>query len=388
MRVAFLTNIVSPYRAPVFRRLSETPGWEFRVFVNAEREHDRRWRFDLGDLPTTRVPTLTVNRTVTSSIPVRFEQKIALHIPWGLWGALRSFKPDVVVTHELGARSALGAAYAKAFGVPLVIWAYQSRVSASQGGWRQFIRRRLLDEADAVVGMGQQARHVLEAWGTQPAQIIDAPNAADHVSLTRRMREPTFCADVAALRHRLGGGAKLALVSGRLIPLKGVREILDIWRRLPAGVRAGWRLVFAGAGPLEALVREAASEGAVLAGEIPVERIADVFVASDLHVFPSLGDVWGLVVNEAMHCGVPTVCSVHAGCVDDLIDDSVTGLRFDPTTPLAASRVLAEAMTRTDRAQLADEGRKRIQGFSLDGLAVAFRQAVDQALSARCVEAA
>ena len=41
MRVAFLTNIVSPYRAPVFRRLAETPGWSLRVFVNAQSEFDR-----------------------------------------------------------------------------------------------------------------------------------------------------------------------------------------------------------------------------------------------------------------------------------------------------------------------------------------------------------
>ncbi|MHC4831621.1 MAG: glycosyltransferase, partial [Planctomycetota bacterium] len=158
MRVAFLTNIVSPYRAPVFRRLGDTSGWEFRVFVNAEREHDRRWKVDLGDLPTTHVPTLTVNRKVHSRLPIPFEQRIALHVPWGLWGALRRFKPDVIITHELGARSALGAVYAKAFGVPLVIWAYQSKVSASQGGWRRLLRSRLLEEADAVVGMGRQAR--------------------------------------------------------------------------------------------------------------------------------------------------------------------------------------------------------------------------------------
>ena len=41
MRVALLTNILAPYRMPVFHALAETPDWKLRVFVNAKSEFDR-----------------------------------------------------------------------------------------------------------------------------------------------------------------------------------------------------------------------------------------------------------------------------------------------------------------------------------------------------------
>jgi len=35
MRVALLTNILTPYRLPVYRDLAATPGWQLRVMLSA-----------------------------------------------------------------------------------------------------------------------------------------------------------------------------------------------------------------------------------------------------------------------------------------------------------------------------------------------------------------
>ena len=56
MRVALLTNILSPYRMPAFRALAHTPEWTLRVFVNAEGEftdygYDQRERLGPVSLP-------------------------------------------------------------------------------------------------------------------------------------------------------------------------------------------------------------------------------------------------------------------------------------------------------------------------------------------------
>jgi len=95
VRVALVTNIVAPYRVPVFRRLAETPGWQLRIFTSAETEFDRSWSVDTGDLDVVVVPGLSHvvggRRTV--------------HLPLGLPLALRRFRPDAVVSAELGARS-------------------------------------------------------------------------------------------------------------------------------------------------------------------------------------------------------------------------------------------------------------------------------------------
>ncbi|MFV9507875.1 MAG: glycosyltransferase, partial [Oscillochloridaceae bacterium umkhey_bin13] len=51
--------------------------------------------------------------------------------------------------------------------------------------------------------------------------------------------------------------------------------------------------------------------------------------AADLLVLPSDGsETWGLVVNEAMACGLPALVSDQVGCAPDLILPGQTGATF------------------------------------------------------------
>lgn len=373
-RVAFLTNLVSPYRLPVFQHLADTPGWDFRVFVDAETEFDRSWKVGAARFPIIRSRGVSWKRVVRSEIPVPFEQTLTLHAPVGLVWHLLRFRPQTVISLELGVRTALAALYCTVTRTPLVIWAYQSRVSAAQGQGRLWWRRFLLRQATQVVGMGSQAREVLRAWGVAEAQITDAPNAADDVGLAHRLGQAEAGAEVAALKRAHGGNRRLAIVVGRLIPLKGIELLLRSWAALPATVRNQWQLVFVGDGPLESLIRTAADPSLSLVGFVPAKDMALWYAAADLHVFPTCGDVWGLVVNEAGLCGTPSLCSVHAGCFDDMIDDGVNGLAIDFTSASADERLRA-ALERTDLAQIGQAARQRASQFTLDGMAQRFRVA-------------
>ena len=101
LRVAFLTNIVSPYRAPVFKRLASTPKWDFKLFVDAEKEFDRKWDVSNEGFDCVKTKTWSIRRIVRSTIPIRFNQEITLHIPYGLIRDLYRFKPEVLISHEL-----------------------------------------------------------------------------------------------------------------------------------------------------------------------------------------------------------------------------------------------------------------------------------------------
>jgi glycosyltransferase involved in cell wall biosynthesis len=128
------------------------------------------------------------------------------------------------------------------------------------------------------------------------------------------------------------------------------------------------------------LVRNESDDGVVLAGSIDASEVADWYTAADLHIFPSLGDVWGLVVNEASACGTPSLCSIHAGCCEDMIRHGRDGLVYDPTAPSAAQDI-ADALSRADLSTLGDAARSTASRFTLDRLAGAFREAVDRAVA-------
>ena len=78
-------------------------------------------------------------------------------------------------------------------------------------------------------------------------------------------------------------------------------------------------------------------ESIAAAGNLPVTftgflnqgEIVKAYVASDCLVLPSdNGETWGLVVNEAMACGIPAIVSDQVGCHPDLIDTGRTGEAF------------------------------------------------------------
>jgi glycosyltransferase involved in cell wall biosynthesis len=56
-------------------------------------------------------------------------------------------------------------------------------------------------------------------------------------------------------------------------------------------------------------------------------RVSAIYRSADVLIFPTLRDVWGLVANEAMLCGLPVLCSRYAGCAVELFPEESI---FDP----------------------------------------------------------
>jgi glycosyltransferase involved in cell wall biosynthesis len=385
--VALLTNILSPYRLPVYRDLAETPGWQLRVLVGAQSNRDWERAYAGAHERGSRVLDVEVvrswafrHRAVTHNAG-NAAQSVEIQLPIGALEALWRFHPDVVVSSELGARTALSALYARLAGVPLVIWSYQSRAwAATASRARRAWRRALLARADAVVGMGIQAREVLRALGVPDARLFDAPNAHDHENLTAALAGCDALALRAALPAELGCRERVALVAGRLVSAKGVRPLLAAWRELDPELRDAWTLLFVGDGPLRADIEAAAAASApgeiLCSGAVLASDMVNFYDGADLLVFPSLGDPWGLVVNEALACGVPVLCSQLAGCADDLIHPGANGWRFDPLDAAGFRRALGAALTCPDLDRMGRNGRDLAKRFAPEIMAAGLRRAV------------
>ena len=58
-------------------------------------------------------------------------------------------------------------------------------------------------------------------------------------------------------------------------------------------------------------------------------ELRKIYQISNLLILPSIYETWGLVVNEAMACGIPVITTKNSGASYDLIKNNVTGYLYN-----------------------------------------------------------
>ena len=131
-----------------------------------------------------------------------------------------------------------------------------------------------------------------------------------------------------------GDGTPTLLYAGRLGKEKNLKLIEDVFARLrQQDVEVN--LLFAGDGPeRETLEAALASHGGrvFFTGRLDRETLKAVYRLSDVLVFPSCSDTFGMSVLEAQSLGLPALVSLEGG-PQEIILDGKTGYALDTRAP-------------------------------------------------------
>ena len=156
-----------------------------------------------------------------------------------------------------------------------------------------------------------------------------------------------------------------AAAVGRLVPVKGFDLLIQAWEKV-AAVHPDWELDIWGNGPergaLERLVREKGLQGKVFLRGV-TDDVQGRLLQSSMLVFSSLFEGFGMVLVEAMACGVPCVafdCPCGPG---DIIRHGEDGLLAEagnvPELASALERLMGDDALRASMAAKARENVKR-----------------------------
>ncbi|MBN1352706.1 glycosyltransferase [candidate division KSB1 bacterium] len=115
------------------------------------------------------------------------------------------------------------------------------------------------------------------------------------------------------------------LYTGRISKDKSLDFLLDVYEHLKQK-RDDINLFLVGDGPyLETLKKKVNGANRVFfTGKLPRRHLPGIYSASDIFVFPSMTDTFGMVVMEAQACELPVVVSNKGGPKDVLLD-GITG---------------------------------------------------------------
>jgi UDP-glucose:(heptosyl)LPS alpha-1,3-glucosyltransferase len=239
--------------------------------------------------------------------------------------------------------------------------AYQRLVSrqAERDERRAYGHRNLR----AVIAVSRRVGEEVERhYGPLRVPVTVIPNGVDL---------DDFAPAAAAARRPPGARARLLLVGAW--ERKGLATAIAAL----AGMRADAELRAVGAGDRDRFRRLASRLGVAdrVRLEPPRARIADAMREADLFVLPTRYDPFGMVIAEAMACGLPVVTSAVAGAADLIRDGESGRVVADPADAAAFARamddVLADeargaAMGRAARAAVADLGWDRIAQRTLE----------------------
>ena len=286
----------------------------------------------------------------------------------GLWrvmtslrAAIRDFKPDVVHSHMVHSNLVTRLLRCVVPMPRLVCTAH----STSEGGWHRMLAYRLTDRlADITTNVSDEAVAAFEWKRAVPqGRMLAVHNGID----TRAFSYSQACREQARALLGVEPGTPLILAVGRLEAVKNYPNLLNALARLLT--QLDWQAVIAGAGPLEARLRELADELG-LSGRVRflgVRRdVRELMCAADVFVLSSDHEGFPMVVGEAMACErvvVATDCGGVAEFTGGL------GLLVPPRDPGALAAALAQAIAMpSDQArQLGQQARQRVQDlFSLD----------------------
>jgi glycosyltransferase involved in cell wall biosynthesis len=211
----------------------------------------------------------------------------------------------------------------------------QSQESIKKG-WKMKIKKIglkyfLFPRVDYFLYIGTQNRLFYKDYGLKDDRLIFCPYSVDNNRF--RNEKNMLAPEVISIKEKLGISShqKIILYSGKYMEKKRPMDLLRAFHRLN---NSDCWLIMVGEGELrremEIYIQENQIEQVILTGFVNQSQISEYYAISDVFVMCStIGETWGLSVNEAMNFGLPVVISHLTGCSEDMVINGDNGYIFE-----------------------------------------------------------
>ena len=221
--------------------------------------------------------------------------------------------------------------------------------------------------------------HLLKVWLMQKQLERHARHYDKAVGLTRRdvglwgnPANMTYIYNPLSFRseRKSDCAARRIIAVGSLTSAKGMDQLIEAFG-LIADRFPDWRVDIYGSGQdhymLLGMIAERGLESQVTIHE-PVPDIGEKLVEASIYAFPSRSDGFGLVITEAMECGLPTV-AMDCECGPREIVSASTGLLVQDKDVRGFADALARLMEDSDmRARMGAAAQREVTRFYPDAI--------------------
>jgi len=322
IQVVILNNYIRGHHVDSYRELAKRVR-KLTILLSVPMEPDRNWTPDWADLDV----RIQRNWMLTSTWkhPNGFNEPNFIHIPIDTSAQLKSLKPDVVFSYEMGMRTLLSSWFRRFHrSVPLVMVGNMSDcIEKERGILRKTLRWFIRRGADYFTYNGPSCKRYLKRIAIPDEKLFHLPYCLDSRVVFRGERVVNKDDQPRRLVY-----------CGSLSKRKGILEFaVELQKWCDANPDRKVELTIAGDGPLRPKIAQLGSQNCSieLIGNCDFNGIRTAYQHADLCVYPSFADEWGLVPIEAMASGLPVLGSTFAQSVETVVTEGENGWLFDPT---------------------------------------------------------
>ena len=317
--VSVIHSTIGPYRHPLFESLSKE--LDLKVYycsVNYElRKWDlwpRKYDYEYKILPRIPLRTPLGNQSLNLSII----KELILN------------KPHVLILSDYVEPTIwLALAASKLLKIPLIYWTEGIKEPRSiLGKISRPLRTLFIKESGSIIVPGRLSRNYVISLGADPEKVFIAPNAIDNELFIQTLDK---CGEnTNHLKAQLGFKGKiLILYVGQLIERKGVKYLLNAYAKIKKEY-PNVALLVLGSGPSETNLRKIANsielrDFRIIQSGSNLKKLITLYSIADIFVLPTLEDIWGFVINEAMVCGLPVVSTYASQAACEMVRSEING---------------------------------------------------------------
>lgn len=301
MKIAFLTNVSSPYRTIFFNKLGKY--YDLDVWYEYRKEptekRDKSWENDNAKYYKA-IYTFKLND-------------------------LRKY--DLIIVCGISTpKEMMAILYMKLKGIKYILeidGGFPKKVNF----FKKFIKYSLTKGAKYYLSTGDMSDKYLISNGADESKIIRYHFSS--TLLKETLTKPFLYEEKNKVKDKLEIKKKFnVLFVGRFLECKGIDTLLKAVKFFPKDTG-----VYLIGGELEKNYKEYIAENNLTniytIKFLQKEKLKEYYKAVDLLIFPSRDDIWGLVVNEAVAMGLPVVCSKGTIAGLELIKNDWNGWIFN-----------------------------------------------------------
>jgi len=324
VKVILIHNVIAPYRHPLFEELSKKVN--LMVYYCSIKENLRKWElwprkydYRYKVLPKIFIKTSIGELSLNPSI---------------LKEVIRN-KPNVmIISGYIDPTTWFAFVAAKLLKIPIIQWTEGIKEPRSiLGVISRPIRMLFVKKSNAIIVPGKLSKNYVISLGADAEKVFIARNAIDNKLFIELSDKYRSCKE--ELKSQLGlKGKVVVLYVGQLIKRKGVEHLIKAYGKLKQEYD-NLALIILGSGPLEYYLKNLSSSLKLkdikfVPSGMKLKELIKFYCLADIFVLPTLEDVWGFVINEAMACGLPVIASQASQAAIEMIRPGENGYIVKP----------------------------------------------------------